>query len=48
MREFQTEQERFWTGEFGDDYMERNRGERLVAAKTALFARALRGAGGVA
>ncbi len=38
---FATEQERFWAGEFGDDYSMRNAGERLVANNAALFAKAL-------
>ena len=28
---FKTPQEEFWTGEFGNEYIERNVGERLVA-----------------
>lgn len=36
---YQTEQEQFWAGEFGDEYSSRNRSEALVAANTALFAR---------
>jgi spore coat polysaccharide biosynthesis protein SpsF len=36
-----TAQEAFWAGAFGDAYTERNRGDRLLAAKTALFARIL-------
>lgn len=36
---YQTEQEDFWAGEFGDEYSKRNVGERLVASNTALFAR---------
>ncbi|WP_165676382.1 pseudaminic acid biosynthesis-associated methylase [Metapseudomonas otitidis] len=44
MREL-TEQERFWQGEFGDDYVDRNDGERHVASATAFFAQALRRAG---
>ncbi|MFH1809037.1 MAG: pseudaminic acid biosynthesis-associated methylase [Pseudomonadota bacterium] len=38
---FATEQERFWAGEFGQDYIERNRGSSLVASNLSLFARAL-------
>lgn len=34
-----TEQEAFWSGSFGDEYTDRNRGQSLVAANTALFAR---------
>lgn len=36
-----TEQERFWAGEFGTAYAERNEGEGWVAANTALFAKIL-------
>ena len=36
-----TEQERFWAGEFGTEYLARNAGEALIAANTALFARIL-------
>lgn len=42
-----TEQEQFWAGEFGDDYVERNRGAELVAANRALFARILSRTNGV-
>jgi pseudaminic acid biosynthesis-associated methylase len=38
---YSTDQEAFWAGAFGDAYTERNRSARLVAAKTALFSRAL-------
>lgn len=34
-------QELFWAGQFGDDYIERNTEDRLLATNTALFARAL-------
>lgn len=44
MREL-TEQERFWQGEFGDQYVDRNDGEVHVANVTAFFAQALRRAG---
>lgn len=39
------EQEQFWSGEFGDQYVARNQGGRLIAANLALFARALSRAG---
>jgi spore coat polysaccharide biosynthesis protein SpsF len=39
--EFRTEQEAFWAGSFGDEYVARNQGEALVASATALLARAL-------
>ena len=40
MREL-TEQEAFWQGEFGNQYVDRNVGQPLVAANLALFAKAL-------
>lgn len=40
------EQEAFWSGKFGDEYTDRNSGDALAAAKTELFARALRKAKG--
>ena len=36
-----TEQEKFWAGDFGDEYTRRNRGEAVVAANTVFFARIL-------
>ncbi|PDS56294.1 pseudaminic acid biosynthesis-associated methylase [Rhizobium anhuiense] len=39
---FETEQEEFWAGEFGDNYISRNQGPAVVAAKTAMFAKILR------
>ncbi len=36
---YKTEQEKFWAGEFGDEYSERNRGAHIVASKTALYSR---------
>jgi len=40
-KDFQTDQEAFWAGSFGDEYSDRNTGERLIAANSALFARIL-------
>jgi len=37
-----SEQEQFWSGTFGDQYIERNRSEQLVAGNISLFAEALR------
>ncbi|MBN9147953.1 MULTISPECIES: pseudaminic acid biosynthesis-associated methylase [unclassified Nitrobacter] len=34
-----TAQEEFWAGEFGDNYIERNQSQEVLAAKTAMFAR---------
>jgi spore coat polysaccharide biosynthesis protein SpsF len=36
------EQERFWQGEFGDEYLERNRGGGVIAGNIALFAEILK------
>lgn len=41
---FRTEQEKFWTGEFGTEYTGRNQGEHIVASNVALFGRILRAA----
>jgi spore coat polysaccharide biosynthesis protein SpsF len=40
-----TAQEEFWSGRFGDDYVERNQGGVLLASKTAFLAHALSGTG---
>jgi spore coat polysaccharide biosynthesis protein SpsF len=39
MNSFKTEQEHFWAGEFGNDYISRNQGQNLIASNTAIFAR---------
>ena len=44
---FSTEQEDFWAGEFGDQYLVRNDGPELLASKVVFFSRALRMAGQV-
>ena len=38
---FETEQEAFWAGEFGNNYIDRNQGESLLASNTAFFAKIL-------
>ncbi len=38
---YKTEQENFWAGEFGDDYIERNQGSALLAANLNFFSKAL-------
>ncbi|MFG3817247.1 pseudaminic acid biosynthesis-associated methylase [Limnothrix redekei] len=38
---FQTEQENFWAGEFGSEYISRNIGSDLLASNLAFFAKAL-------
>lgn len=44
-RKYVTEQEHFWAGEFGNDYIDRNNDETSVAHNISLFAEALRHAG---
>jgi pseudaminic acid biosynthesis-associated methylase len=39
---YKTEQEVFWAGEFGNDYIARNEGAELLAANLDFFAKALR------
>lgn len=46
-KEFQTEEEAFWAGQFGDDYIERNRNASILAGNLALFSRVLERAGQV-
>lgn len=36
-----TEQETFWEGDFGNEYTDRNRGARWVAANAAFFSKVL-------
>ena len=36
---FKTSQEEFWAGSFGDEYIDRNMNEKLLAANTALFSK---------
>ncbi len=38
MSGYKTEQEKFWAGQFGNDYTERNTGLELIVSNTALFA----------
>lgn len=47
MGNYHTEQETFWAGRFGKEYMDRNRGNALLTSKTVFFGYALRAAPGV-
>jgi len=38
---FQTPQEEFWAGSFGDEYINRNQSTQIVSANTALFSKIL-------
>jgi spore coat polysaccharide biosynthesis protein SpsF len=42
---YRTEQDQFWAGQFGTDYINRNRGAELLASNLNFFATALRRAG---
>lgn len=42
MRGFETEQERFWAGDFGNEYVDRSQGAHLIASRTAMWSRILR------
>lgn len=44
---FKTEQEAFWAGNFGTEYIQRNQGDALLASNLAFFAKALHQARGV-
>lgn len=41
MPAYRTEQEAFWAGEFGTEYIARNQGDALLASNLAFFSRAL-------
>lgn len=41
MKNYQTEQEQFWAGQFGNDYVDRNQGPNMVAGNVSLFSRIL-------
>lgn len=38
---YKTEQEAFWAGEFGTEYIQRNKGRELLASNIAFFSKAL-------
>ncbi|WPJ97332.1 hypothetical protein SH580_06375 [Coraliomargarita algicola] len=44
-KKFETEQEQFWAGEFGTEYITRNKGSALLASNLNFFTHALRSAG---
>ncbi len=47
MNEPATDQERFWKGDFGTEYTQRNRGGQIVAGNIAMFSRILARTAGV-
>ena len=42
LKVFKTEQEKFWAGEFGDEYISRNRSSELLASNLNFFSKALK------
>lgn len=42
---FKTEQEKFWAGNFGTEYIERNQGDKLLASNLDFFVKALNSTG---
>lgn len=44
---FKTEQESFWAGQFGTDYIDRNKGAELLASNLNFFSKALHQARGI-
>ena len=40
-KKFKTEQEVFWAGDFGNDYIDRNKGDKLLASNLNFFTNAL-------
>lgn len=45
--EFKTEQEEFWAGSFGNNYTERNVGDKWIASNTSLFSKILSSTNGI-
>ena len=45
MTNFETEQETFWAGKFGTDYIERNNSQQLLASNLHFFSKALKATG---
>lgn len=42
MNRNETEQEAFWAGEFGDEYIDRNKGSKIVAGNVNMFSKVLK------
>ena len=47
MKKYETLQEEFWAGDFGEDYIGRNESEQLLASNLSMFSAALRQAGNI-
>ncbi len=48
MKQYATEQEEFWAGDFGNEYSERNRGAEVLAAKIGFWSKIVHSGGGLA
>ncbi len=46
-KQYSTEQESFWAGQFGNEYMQRNTGEQLTGSNAALYSRMIANCTGV-
>ena len=47
MNTYRTDQENFWAGEFGDEYISRNKSDELLASNLNFFCKALKRAHGI-
>jgi len=47
LKKYKTDQEEFWAGQFGDEYVGRNQGQQFVTSNIALFSRILSRTNGV-
>lgn len=47
MKQFQSKQETFWAGEFGNEYVNRNKECKLIASNTAMFSKILNATDGI-
>lgn len=47
MKNYQTDQENFWAGEFGDLYIDRNKSDQLMASNLEYFSKSLKAAIGI-
>ena len=47
MEKYETEQEEFWAGDFGQEYIGRNEGQELLASNLRFFSSALKQAGNI-
>jgi pseudaminic acid biosynthesis-associated methylase len=47
IKRFSTEQEAFWAGEFGDEYIKRNTGDQLIGSNAAMFSKLISNCAGV-